>query len=579
MSYLVLARKYRPGGFDSVSGQEHVTRTLQNSLKRDRIAHAYLFAGPRGVGKTSIARIFSKALNCKEGEPGHPCQECSNCLEITAGTSLAVREIDGASHNSVDNVRELIDSFRSLPPPGYRYKIYIIDEVHMLSISAFNALLKSLEEPPPNTVFILATTDVHKIPETVISRCQRHDLRALSGELVEGRLKYVAESEGMTVEPEVFKMIARLSEGSMRDAQSLLDRVSSFCEGVVTAQEASKVLGAVEKSLLFKLSKAIFGRDSGEALSLLDFAFSSAVDASLFLREFATHWRELLLAKFGHEKALARLGLRKEDSLELLSQVQEVDGRDIEDLVTIAREGADTALRSFHPRYSFESLVVRMAEREPVRSIGDILGRIERGIGKVPPGGGGGGGEGRTARTSTRESRVTDEPQERRESATQVAPSSSSVAPVPPATRSSAVSSSPVPSTPPPLEWEGFVQFVANNTNFLSEYLKALSVRQFEQGVLEAEGASFYVQSVEARRDKLGELLEKFSGQGGWRIMLRNGASKEAPQNTLLDLERKREEERKRRKQEDLANYPTIQNLRESFPGSKIESIKRKTPE
>lgn len=551
MSYLVLARKYRPGGFDSVSGQEHVTRTLQNSLKRDRIAHAYLFAGPRGVGKTSIARIFSKALNCREGEPGHPCLNCSNCSEITAGTSLAVREIDGASHNSVDNVRELIDSFRSLPPPGYRYKIYIIDEVHMLSISAFNALLKSLEEPPPNTVFILATTDVHKIPETVISRCQRHDLRALSGELVEGRLKYVAESEGMTVEPEVFKMIARLSEGSMRDAQSLLDRVSSFCEGVVTATEASKVLGAVEKSLLFKLSSAILKRDSSDALSLLDLAFSSAVDASLFLREFTTHWRELLLAKFGKEKALERLGLRAEDRNELLAQVQQVDGRDIEDLVTIARAGADSALRSFHPRYSFESLVVRMAEREPVRSIGEILGRIERGVNKIPPGGGGGGGEMRSVRTpSAPEVKPVEQKAE-----TQVSPPSAA------------------------LEWEPFVQFVASNTNFLSEYLKALAVRHFERGVLEAEGASFYVQSVESRRDKLNELLEKFSGHKGWRIALRNGASKEAPQNTLLDLERKREEERRRRKQEDLSNYPTIQNLRESFPGSKIESIKRRTPE
>ena len=180
MSYLVLARKYRPSVFASVSGQEHVTRTLANALKRDKVVHAYLFTGPRGVGKTSVSRILSKAINCQNPKDAEPCLECVTCKEIGAATSLAVREIDGASHNSVENVRDLMDSFKSLPPPGYKRKIYIIDEVHMLSISAFNALLKSLEEPPPHTVFILATTDVHKIPETVISRCQRHDFRALS---------------------------------------------------------------------------------------------------------------------------------------------------------------------------------------------------------------------------------------------------------------------------------------------------------------------------------------------------------------------------------------------------------------
>ncbi|MCB0310377.1 MAG: DNA polymerase III subunit gamma/tau, partial [Bdellovibrionales bacterium] len=200
MSYLVFARKYRPDSFATVSGQEHVTQTLSNAIKRDCVAHAYVFSGPRCVGKTSIARIFAKALNCENGPTATPCLECQNCKEISQGTSLAVREIDGASHNSVDNVRELIDSFRSLPAPGTRYKVYIIDEVHMLSLSAFNALLKSLEEPPPHTVFILATTEPHKIPDTVMSRCQRHDFRSLSLESIQSRLADIAEKESLKID-------------------------------------------------------------------------------------------------------------------------------------------------------------------------------------------------------------------------------------------------------------------------------------------------------------------------------------------------------------------------------------------
>ena len=213
MSYLVLARKYRPAGFNSVSGQEHVTRTLSNAIKLDKVVHAFLFTGPRGVGKTSVSRILSKALNCQNPHETEPCQECASCKEIGQGNSLAVREIDGASHNSVDNVRELVDSFKTLPPPGYKYKVYIIDEVHMLSISAFNALLKSLEEPPPNTVFILATTEVHKIPDTVISRCQRHDFRALAIGSIEARLKEICQFEGIEAEQEAITLVARLSDG------------------------------------------------------------------------------------------------------------------------------------------------------------------------------------------------------------------------------------------------------------------------------------------------------------------------------------------------------------------------------
>ncbi|MCL4167309.1 UNVERIFIED_CONTAM: hypothetical protein GTU68_036430, partial [Idotea baltica] len=294
MSYLVFARKYRPENFLEVQGQKHVTQTLKNAIHRNRVGHAYLFAGPRGVGKTSIARIFAKALNCSNSKDFEPCGECSNCVDIKAGTHVAVREIDGASNNSVDNVRELVDSFRVMPPKDVNYKIYIIDEVHMLSTQAFNALLKSLEEPPQNTVFILATTEIHKIIPTVISRCQRFDFRSMSQDkLLEG-LNTIVKAEKLKIDPEALRMITRLADGSMRDAQSLLERVISFSDKKITIEDASQALGAVDRVFLEKLITTIVLKDSEELFKLIDELNNSGFDSSAFLKEFVSYWQELL---------------------------------------------------------------------------------------------------------------------------------------------------------------------------------------------------------------------------------------------------------------------------------------------
>lgn len=373
MSYLVFARKYRPEKFSEVIGQEHITRTLRNSITRDRVGHAYLFSGPRGVGKTSIARIYAKALSCKNINQGEPCCECSNCLDIKNGRSLAVREIDGASHNSVENVRELIESFRTVPPPGSPYNIYIIDEVHMLSTQAFNALLKSLEEPPPRTVFILATTEPHKILDTVISRCQRFDFRAMSQEQTTKCIEAIVESEKIDIDSEVIRLLARLADGSMRDAQSLLERLRSFSEGRIDASAASLALGAVDRTFLERLVKVIFDRDSSMAIDLLDELNSKGFEPALFLKEFVAYWRELLIAKFGGQQALQRIGLREDAAKDLINLVSSAAAEDLQDLVKMARAGADRAIRSNYPFYAFESLIIQMTTRQPVAMIEDIV--------------------------------------------------------------------------------------------------------------------------------------------------------------------------------------------------------------
>lgn len=378
MSYLVFARKYRPENFKEVEGQEHVTQTLKNAIKNERVGHAYLFAGPRGVGKTSIARIFAKALNCQNLKEGEPCGACENCLEIKSGTNIAVREIDGASNNSVDNVRELVDSFRVMPPQNINYKVYIIDEVHMLSKQAFNALLKSLEEPPPKTIFILATTEVHKIIPTVISRCQRFDFRAMSEERLLAGLNNIVESEKIKVEPEVLRMITRLADGSMRDAQSLLERVVSYSNDKITLKSASVALGAVDRIFLEELVVAIIDKEYEQLFLYIDRLNNSGFDPAMFLKEFVIYFQELLRVSFGGVKALTNLGVSVDFAKKQLELAGKVSKVDLQELVRIAREGADSALRSNYPLMAFEALVIRMASRKPAKEIEDIISGLRK---------------------------------------------------------------------------------------------------------------------------------------------------------------------------------------------------------
>ncbi|MDP3730508.1 MAG: DNA polymerase III subunit gamma/tau [Candidatus Omnitrophota bacterium] len=292
MSYIVFARKYRPQAFDEVVGQSHITTTLENAIAQDRVAHAYIFAGPRGVGKTTTARIFAKALNCERGPTADPCNKCPLCLEITQGSSLDILEIDGASNRGIDEIRNLRENVKFSPSKG-RFKVYIIDEVHMLTQEAFNALLKTLEEPPAHVKFIFATTQAHKVPPTILSRCQRFDFRRISIKDIVDSLKAIAKKENLKVEDDVLILMAKHSDGSMRDAQVVLDQISSFADGRISLEDASKILGAVSDDILFSLADSIKSRDALGALKIIDDLANEGKDVAEIVLYLIEHFRDL----------------------------------------------------------------------------------------------------------------------------------------------------------------------------------------------------------------------------------------------------------------------------------------------
>jgi len=296
MSYTVFALKWRPKVFDEIVAQGHVVTNLKNALEKNRLAHAYLFAGPRGVGKTSTARILAKSLNCKNGPTVNPCQECASCIEITEGRSFDVIEIDGASNRGIDEIRALRESIKFAPTSG-RFKVYIIDEVHMLTQEAFNALLKTLEEPPPFVKFIFATTQPQKVIPTVLSRCQRFDFRRIPTLEIIAQLEKIIRAENVHVENEVLFSIARASDGALRDAESILDQLVSFSRDKISVKDVISVLGVVEQELLFEITEKIIHKDAKSVLLLLNRVIDEGKDISVFSSNLTEHFRNLMVAK------------------------------------------------------------------------------------------------------------------------------------------------------------------------------------------------------------------------------------------------------------------------------------------
>ena len=377
MSYLVLARKYRPLTFDDVSAQEHVTTTLLNALASDRVSHAYLFTGPRGVGKTSTARILARAVNCLDPQGHNPCNKCARCIEITEGRSLDVIEIDGASNRGIDEIRDLRERV-DYAPSSSKYKIYIIDEVHMLTTEAFNALLKTLEEPPGHVIFIFATTAAQKVPATILSRCQRFDFKAVPVAKIVECLQAVTSAEGLQFPLDVIEMIARKAGGAMRDALSLLDQVTAFCGNEATLEKASQVLGVFDTELFFALSDIVTARDSAAALAFVERLTDEGIDLVEFYRELAEHYRNLTVFKIGGQAA---------DTAEVPPSAAE---RYREVSSTLALEDLIRALQlimgfeeSFNyttqQRICMELLLIRLTIMENSVNIVDLISRLESG--------------------------------------------------------------------------------------------------------------------------------------------------------------------------------------------------------
>jgi DNA polymerase-3 subunit gamma/tau len=384
---LVLARKYRSQTFADLVGQEHVSRTLTNAIQLGRVAHAFLFTGVRGVGKTSAARILAKALNCKTGPTPTPCNECTACLEITQGISADVLEIDGASNRGIDSIRELRESVRYMPRQG-SFRIFIIDEVHMLTQESFNALLKTLEEPPAHVKFIFATTESHKIPITILSRCQRYDFHRIPTPEIARHIQELLSKEEITMAPAGVARVARAAEGSMRDALSLLDQVISFAGTKVSAEQVSEALGSADRTALFGVARALLARDPASALSLVDQVFRKGYDLGQFAEDLLTLLRDLVAVKAG--SSAEELG--EEDLAEVKRLVAE---RSLPELIrafqTLSKTCEELA-RSTTPKALFEVSLVKLATLPPLVPWDELLARLERLEGKLDSGGGGGGG-------------------------------------------------------------------------------------------------------------------------------------------------------------------------------------------
>ncbi len=376
VSYQVIARKYRPQTFADLTGQEHITRTLSQALDGNRLHHAYLFSGVRGTGKTTSARILARGLNCHRGTTSQPCLTCPSCLEITTGNSMDVLEIDAASNTGVDNVRDVIINNIALAPARDRFKVFVIDEVHMLSTSAFNALLKTLEEPPGHVIFILATTELHKVPDTILSRCQQFEFRQIPTEKIFNRLQEIAVAEGVTITGSALREIARAGAGSLRDAQSAFDQVIAFSGNNISEEDVTSSLGLVSAATLASFAETIARQESAKLLALVEDIFSRGYDARHFTRELMACFRHLLFIRAGVDNG-ELLGITDVEMVrlkELAPLFSEADlVRSFHHLAEMEKEIKDSP----QPRYQLELGLVGLAQLRRLLQLDELLDRLE----------------------------------------------------------------------------------------------------------------------------------------------------------------------------------------------------------
>ncbi|ABS27941.1 DNA polymerase III subunit gamma/tau [Anaeromyxobacter sp. Fw109-5] len=373
MNYLVLARKYRPQQFGEMSGQQHVVRTLSNALKTGQLAHAFLFTGPRGVGKTTTARLVAKALNCEKGPTAEPCGACTPCVEIAEGRAVDVVEIDAASNNGVDNVRDIVEAVKYRPARD-RYKVFVVDEVHMLSTGAFNALLKTLEEPPEHVKFVLATTDVHKVPETILSRCQRFDFRRLTLQQIADQLAKVAEAEGMRLAPGALALVARQAEGGMRDALSLLDQVRAAAGDAPDEAAVAEALGAVDAAAISRICGALVHREGGALLAELEALHARGLEMKRVAEEIVRHLRNVVVARL---VPATPLDLPDGELAEVRAQAAAADPAQLTRLFDLAQRAVVQVKLSEQPRYALEVALLEGVFLAPGAQVSELVARLE----------------------------------------------------------------------------------------------------------------------------------------------------------------------------------------------------------
>ena len=395
MSYLVLARKWRPQNFDDIAGQEPITRTLRNAIRANRIAHAYLFTGVRGVGKTTAARVLAKALNCEKGPTPSPCNQCTHCREITAGNCIDVLEIDGASNRGIDEIRQIIENVR-YQPAQCRFKIYVIDEVHQVTKDAFNALLKTLEEPPPSVKFILATTEPYRLPETILSRCQRYDFRRIPLREIVQRLDEISKREGMKITEAALVLVAREADGSMRDAQSLLEQVLACIQPGGEGREETavdeallrEILGFAERKILYDLSNAVILGNARDCIELIAKVVVEGRDLCRLSRDLVEHFRNLLVVRLTElnikETAGQLLDLPDQEIEDLRTQVAALSIETLLDYFDFMAAGDEEVARSGNPRFALETVLIRLATLPKTLPVAQLLERLEKLEKKLP---------------------------------------------------------------------------------------------------------------------------------------------------------------------------------------------------
>ena len=376
MSYLVYARKYRPSSFDQVIGQKHVVQTLKNAIKNNRLAHGYIFAGMRGVGKTTVARLLAKSLNCQKGPTPEPCQQCEACKAIQEGQSVDVLEIDGASNRGIDDVRDLREGIQYKPLHS-KYKVIIIDEFHMLTPPAFNALLKTLEEPPPNTFFILATTELHKVPATIVSRCQTFEFKKISFSQIVSHLEEITRKESISISNYGIRLIAEKAEGSLRDAQSLLDQAVAFSGDEVRDEDLKEILGTLSHELLFEFSDTIFQGKNKDVFDLVERVVNRGYDLRFFHSELIKHFRNLLVIR-SLKNTQDLLTLDDTEIEKMRKQVEGIRSDDILRCLNALQNGEQGLRYSSHPRIYFEIMIIKLCLFKKVIPIQDIIEDVKR---------------------------------------------------------------------------------------------------------------------------------------------------------------------------------------------------------